>query len=145
MRSPGNTPGGGGTFLIGFGLAALAIYLFFWGVMVHTGEGIITGAARRHGGGRGHGGLFETTAMALLFVPFVLGAITLFYDATKKWGWWLVYMGVAILAIEVLSRIRFVMNMRLAHLLGLMILFSAGAGLMLRSYRDMSLEDQRDE
>lgn len=133
-------------FLIGFGLAALATYLFFWGVMVHTGDGAITGAARRIGGrgGHGRGGLIETTAMAILFVPFILGVITLFYDVTKKWGWWLVYLGIAVLGIEVLSRIRFAMNIRLAHLLGLMILFSAGVGLMLRSYRDLNAITDRE-
>ena len=149
MRTPGGTPGGGGLFLIGFGLAALAVYLFFWGVMVHTGDGLLSGLAggRRggHGGRGGMGGLRETTAMAILFVPFVLGVVTLFYDSTKKWGWWLVYLGITILAVEILSRIRFTMNMRLAHLIGLMVLFSAGAGLMLRSYRDQSrLEDDAE-
>ncbi|MEM7479458.1 MAG: hypothetical protein AAF483_31115 [Planctomycetota bacterium] len=135
MRSPGGTPGGGGLFLIGLGLVALATYLFFWGVVVRTDHpGLFSGFAR----GRGQGGMFETTAMAILFVPFLIGTIALFYDATKKWAWGLVYLGIAILAIEVLSRIRFEMSMRLAHLLGLMVLFAAGAGLMLRSYRDLT-------
>ena len=141
MRTPGGTPGGSGIFLIGLGLTALAIYLFFWGVMVHTGDGLL---GRMMGGGRGGGRFGETTATAILFVPFVLGAITLFYDASKKWGWWLIYFGLFVLAIEVLSRIRFVMNMRLIHLIGLMVLFSAGTGLMLRSYRDQSKIEKND-
>lgn len=146
MRNPGGTPGGGGMFLVGGGLAGLAVYLFFWGVMVHTGEGLLSGMAGGRGrGGGGMGHLRETTAMAILFVPFLLGAITLFYDASKKWGWWLIYLGIGILAIEVLSRIRFVMNIRLAHLIGLMVLFSAGAGLMLRSYRDQKRIEHEKE
>lgn len=140
MRNPGGTPGGGGMFLVGLGLSGLATYLFFWSVMVHTGPGLMG----RIMGGRDGGGMFgETTATAILFVPFVLGAIALFYDANKKWGWWLIYLGIFVLSIEVLSRVRFALNMRLVHLLGIMVLFSAGAGLMLRSYRDQSRVDSR--
>ncbi len=140
MRNPGGTPGGGGMFLVGLGLSGLSTYLFFWSVMVRTGPGLLGRmmAGRHHGGG---GSMGETTAMALLFVPFILGVIALFYDVNKKWGWWLIYLGIAVLAIEVLSRVRFEMHIRLIHLLGLMVLFSAGAGLMLRSYRDQSRID----
>ncbi|MEZ6089629.1 MAG: hypothetical protein R3C05_16680 [Pirellulaceae bacterium] len=143
MRSPGGTPGGGGMFLVGFGLSGLAVYLFFWSVMVHTGEGMIGRLA--HGITGSAGRFAETTSTAILFLPFLLGVITLFYDARKKWGWWLIYIGIFILAIEILSRIRFAMNMRLVHLLGLIILFAAGTGLMLRSYRDQSVADVNDE
>ena len=144
MRSPGGTPGGGGMFLSGLGLSGLSVYLFFWSVMVHTGEGMISRMAHGMYGGGG-GRLGETTATAILFVPFVLGVITLFYDVQKKWGWWLIYVGIVVLAVDILSRIRFVMNMRLIHLLGLMVLFAAGAGLMLRSYRDQSPKERVDD
>jgi len=133
MRGSGGTEGGAGKFLIGFGLAALALYLFFDSVRVATGDlGLFSGLARRHAGG----GLRETTSMGLLFVPFFLGVLALFYDARLKWAWGLMWFGVAVLVIEILSRIRFFLNMKTTHLLGMIVLFAAGAALMIRSYRD---------
>jgi hypothetical protein len=133
MRGSGGTEGGTGKFLIGFGLSALALYLFFDSVRVSTADlGVFSGFARRHAGG----GMLETTSMGLLFVPFFLGVLALFYDARLKWAWALMWVGLAILVIEILSRVRFVMNMKTTHLLLMMVLFAAGAALMIRSYRD---------
>ncbi|HPM81804.1 MAG TPA: hypothetical protein PLF81_13945 [Candidatus Anammoximicrobium sp.] len=133
MRGSGGTEGGTGKFLIGFGLSALALYLFFDSVRVATADlGWFTVLARRHAGG----GLLETTSMGLVFVPFFLGVLALFYDARMKWAWGLMWFGVAVLVIEILSRVRFFLNMKTTHLLGMMVLFAAGAALMIRSYRD---------
>lgn len=74
--------------------------------------------------------------MGILFVPFVIGVTALFYDSRMKWAWWLMWIGVAVIAIEILSRIRFRMDVKTTHLLGMMLLLGAGVGLMLRSYRD---------
>ncbi len=140
MRGSGGTEGGTGKFLIGFGLSALALYLFFDSVRVSTADlGVFSGFARRHAGG----GMLETTSMGLLFVPFFLGVLALFYDARLKWAWALMWVGIAILVIEILSRIRFVMNMKTTHLLLMMVLFAAGAALMIRSYRDEGATSER--
>ena len=137
MKGSGGTEGGVGQFFIGLLLAGLGIYLFFDSVRVTTGIGLISGDLHRLVG-RGSGGLGETTSMGILFVPFVIAVITLFYDARKKWGWWLLYFSIAVIAVEILSRIRFLMNTKLTHLLGMMVLFAAGVGLILRSLRDHS-------
>ena len=121
-----------GKFAIGFCLSSLAAYLFFDSVKVTTaGHGLISGLF-----GYGHGGAWETTSMGIIFVPFFLGIVVLFYDARLRWGWALMYLGIAILAIEILSRIQFLFQMKSTHLLGMIVLFAAGVGLMLRSYRD---------
>lgn len=52
------------------------------------------------------------------------------------WGWVLTYVGIGVVAIEILSRIQFLFQMKTTHLLGMIVLFAAGVGLMLRSYRD---------
>ena len=88
------------------------------------------------GGGRGRGGMIDTTSMGILFVPFFIGVFALFVDAHRKWAWILTYIGIAILAIEILSRIRFIIDTKLTHLLGMLVLFAAGCALMFRSYRD---------
>ena len=77
MRGSGGTEGGLGKFAIGFSLSALATYLFFDSVRVTTGgHGLISGLF-----GYGCGGYWETTSMGIIFVPFFLGVIALFYDA----------------------------------------------------------------
>ena len=132
MRGSGGTEGGLGKFAIGFCLSALATYLFFDSVKVTTGgRGLVSGLF-----GYGHGGSWETTSMGIIFVPFFLGVVVLFYDARLWWGWVLTYVGIGVLAIEILSRIQFWFQMKSTHLLGMIVLFAAGVGLMLRSYRD---------
>ena len=46
------------------------------------------------------------------------------------------YLGIAIVMVEILSRIRFLVTMKVSHLMGILVLLAAGTGLMLRSYRD---------
>ncbi|MDH3583854.1 MAG: hypothetical protein OER86_06530 [Phycisphaerae bacterium] len=132
MRGSGGTDGGLSLFLIGLGLSALGVYLFFDSVRVTTGMGLISGAFGGRGGGRG---FWETTSMAIIFVPFLIGVIVLFYDVKTKWAWWMMYLGIAVIAIEILSRIHFYINTKLTHLLGMMVLFASGIGLIMRSYR----------
>ena len=88
------------------------------------------------GGGRGHGGLIDTTSMGILFVPFFIGVFALFVDARRRWPWYLTFIGLAILAIEILSRIRFIIDSKLTHLLGMLVMFAAGCALMFRSYQE---------
>jgi len=104
MIGSGGTKGGLRKYTIGFGLAALATYLFLDSVKVSTmGHGVVSGLNR----GLGLGGFWETTSMAIIFVPFFIGVIALFYNAKWKWAWALIYLGLIILVIEILSRIRF--------------------------------------
>lgn len=130
---PGGTEGGMTLFIVGSILSALGMYFFFHSINVTTDHvGIISGAIGRGGG---MGGMY-TTSMGIIFVPFIIGVIALFYDVKRTWGWWMLYLGIAVIAIDVLSRIRFQMRINLAHLLIMMVLFSAGIGLILRSYRE---------
>ena len=134
MKGSGGTDGGVGLFFFGLIMAIAGVYFFFDSVRVHAGHaGALSGMM---GGGRGRGGMMDTTSMGILFVPFFIGVFALFVDAHRKWAWILTYIGIAILAIEVLSRIRFVVDTKLTHLLGMIVLFAAGCALMFRSYRD---------
>ena len=140
MRGSGGTEGGLGKFAVGFCLSALATYLFFDSVKVTTaGHGLLSGLF-----GYGHGGYWETTSMGVIFVPFFLGVVALFYDSRFWWGWVLTYLGIAVIAIEILSRIQFLFQMKTTHLLGMIVLFAAGVGLMLRSYRDQGFPKREE-
>ena len=134
MRGSGGTEGGGMKYAFGFLLALLAVYFFFDSVKVTTmGSGLLTGGMRR---GHGGGGMWDTTSMGLIFVPFFISVLVLFYDASKRWAWWLLYIGLGVIAIEILSRIRFLLMMKTTHLLGIFVMFAAGLALMLQSYRE---------
>ncbi len=132
MRGSGGTPGGIGEFAIGFVLAGLAVYLFLDSVVVNSGIGLIAGRVDGMFGGIIGG----RTSSGLVFVPFFIGVTALFYDSRPGWGWSLMYLGIAIIVIEILSRMQFLISMKVSHLLGIIVLLAAGTGLMLRSYRD---------
>lgn len=137
---PGGTEGGTAPTLVGFGLIlmALGFYFFFDSVRVSSADyGWISG---RMGGGGGHG-MGETTSMGVLFVPFLLGVAVLFFDAKKIWAWLLAGAGLVIIAIEILSRIRFVLEMKTTSLLLILGMIAAGAGLLARGY----LQDRKDQ
>jgi hypothetical protein len=137
VRGSGGTDGGVGLFFFGLLMAVGSVYLFFDSVRVMTGQGGLFSGAM--GAGRGHGRMIDTTSMGILFVPFFIGVFSLFVDAHRRWAWWLTYIGIAVLAIEVLSRVRFIIDTKMTHLLGMFVLFAAGCALMFRSYRGESL------
>jgi hypothetical protein len=136
MRGSGGTPGGIGEFALGFVLAGLAVYLFLDSVVVTSGIGMIAGRVDGMFGGI----LGGRTSSGLVFVPFFIGVTSLFYDSRQRWGWTLMYLGIAIIVIEILSRMQFLISMKVSHLLGIIVLLAAGTGLMLRSYRDQNQE-----
>ena len=134
MRGSGGTPGGISEFAIGFVLAGLAVYLFLDSVVVSTGIGWIAGGVQGIFGGA----LGNTASTGLVFLPFFIGVTALFYDSRPHWGWTTMSVGIAIIVVEILSQIRFLISMKVSHLLGILVLLAAGTGLMLRSYRDQS-------
>ena len=83
--------------------------------------------------------------MGIVFLPFFVGIVALLYNAKKGWAWDVTWISIAILIIEMLSRLRFLMNMKTSHLMIMLVTFAAGAGLMLRSYRDKSLATEKSE
>ncbi|MDZ4851888.1 MAG: hypothetical protein SGI77_21575 [Pirellulaceae bacterium] len=136
MRGSGGTDGGIGLFSIGFVLSAVSLYFFFDSVHVTAGGfGALTSMIHR---GMGQGA-YGTASMGIVFVPFFLGVLALFYDARPTWAWYLMWAGLGILVIEILSGLRFFFDLRASHLLILLGIFAAGAGMMLRSYRSIDI------
>ena len=129
---PGGSEGGETLFLAGGGLAlcGVGLYLLLDSVRVVSGDyGAFSGMMHRRGG------MGATTSMGIIFVPFIIGAAILFYDAAKKWAWWLAGGGLAIVILEIFSRIRFQLNLKTTHLLLIFEMIAAGAGLLARAYR----------
>lgn len=143
VRGAGGTRGGCGLFSIGFALAAGGLYLFLDSVRVSSaGHGLFSGMLYGVFGNGHANGAYDTTSMGLLFVPFFLGVVILFYDARLKIGWGLLYLGLGVLVVEILSRIRFFLHMKLTHLLLLLAMVAAGVGLMIRSFRDEGANEE---
>ncbi len=133
---PGGEEGGEGLFFGGVALLGLGIYLFFDSVHVATAP--FGWISSRFGGG-------GTTSMGLIFIPFMIAVGILFFDAKKRWAWWLAGLGLAIIAVEIMSRVRFVLDMKTTHMLMLLAMIAAGAGLLARSYLIHSRSDQGEE
>jgi len=128
---PGGTEGGEGSFLGGAGLLLLGVglYLLLDSVKVVSGGfGWFSGMGHR-------GGMGDTTSMGIIFVPFFIGVAFLFVDAGKRWAWWLSGLGLAIIIVEIFSRIRFVIEVKTTHLLLILVMIAAGAGFLFRAYR----------
>lgn len=128
---PGGTQGGTGAFFGGIALMALGAWFLFDSVQVVTGaSGWFSGML-----GAARGGMWNTTSMGIIFVPFLAGIFILFFDAKAKWAWWLTIIGLLVIIIEILSRIQFVMNSKTSHVLLMLAMIAGGAGLVLKGYR----------
>ena len=139
---PGGRPGGEIKFIIGVLLTGIGIWLFFDSVRLTTGHhGLISGAF----GGRGGGGMGETTSMAIILVPLFIGVIGLFFDANQKWAWALTLIGVLILSVEIVSRMRPHFNVKASHAVLMLVMIAGGLGLMLRAYIEDSRAKPKDE
>lgn len=138
VRGAGGTPGGTWLFFTGLVLAAAGLWFFLSNVHVLTNPfGVMSGLFSRgmFGGGQ------PAASTGIVFAPIFLGLVLLFYDARWRWGWALFYLGLAIIVIEILSRIQFHMDMRTSNLLLMMGMVAAGIGMMLRSFRDTSITE----
>lgn len=134
----GGSEGGGKLFLLGVVLAVLSGWFFVDSVQVST---------FRNGGliSRGFGGFGETGgSMGVLFLPLMIGVALLFYDAKKTVAWVVTFLGLALVGIEVLSRIRFLLDLKLSHLLLMLVGFSAGIGMIFRALRNNPPQDDKE-
>ncbi|NBW86585.1 MAG: hypothetical protein EBR23_07105 [Planctomycetia bacterium] len=132
VRGAGGTPGGTWLFFAGLVLAAVGLWFFLSNVHVMSEPfGMVSGFL-----GNRFGGATPAMSTGAVFVPVFAGLVLLFYDARLKWGWALVYVGLAIIVIDILSRIRFQMGMPVSNLLLMLGMVAAGIGMMLRSFRD---------
>jgi len=141
VRGAGGTPGGTWLFFTGLVLAGAGLWFFLSNVHVVTRDvGFFSGAFNRGV----FGGVMPAASTGIIFAPIFIGLVMLFYDARLKWGWGLFYTGLAIIVIEILSRIQFLMQMKTSNLLLMLGMIAAGMGMMLRSFRDGSLTDADD-
>lgn len=144
MIGSGGTKGGIGQFIIGCLLAAVGGYLFFDSVRMTTGHyGMISGMFS----GMGRGGManfFDTTSMAIVFLPLAIGVFSLFVNAKQKWAWWLTWGGLGVLVVEMISRVHFAMNIKTSSFVLMLVTVCAGLAMIFKSYRDKGDSNEKE-
>jgi hypothetical protein len=130
----GGTPGGTGLFNVGLILTVAGLYLLLSNTTVSTAPlGWIAGGLQ--GFFRGFG--VQTFSSGVIFVPFFIGVVILFYNSRLWSGWILFWGGMAVIVIEIISRLQFFFNqINMAQFLMMLAMVAAGIGCMLRSMRN---------
>ena len=117
--------------IFGYLFVAVATWLFFDSTKMTTyGIGYLTGMFPR-------GGFWDTTSMAVIFLPLLVGVVWLIYlflaGGENKWAKILSWSGLAGIAIEALSRVRFHIVMKTSSFLILLGVFACGLAMLLRA------------
>ena len=133
IKGAGGTPGGIGSFFLGFLMMCAGFYMLLQSIVVTHVFGI--------GMGLFHFALFGSSlsiTSGMILIPFMFGVGMIFFNARNLIGWALAVGSLAALIVGVISSIHFMMRpMSLFDLLVILILCLGGTGLFLRSLRDM--------
>ncbi|MCA9958625.1 MAG: hypothetical protein R3E31_25450 [Chloroflexota bacterium] len=125
-RGAGGTPGGLGTFIIGLIMTLVGGYLLL--NQIHVSSGFF-------GWRYGFGGV-NVSAFGITLLFFLLGVGLIFFDGRSKAGWLLAGGGLLIIIVGVLATLHvYLRTTSLYILLGILVLFVGGLGLMARSLR----------
>ena len=132
IKGAGGSPGGIGSFFIGFLMMCAGFYLLLQSIVVTQMLGL--------GMGLFHvaffGGALSITS-GMILIPMMFGVGMVFFNARNRIGWALAGGSLVALIVGVISSIHFMMRgMTLFDLLVILILCVGGAGLFLRSLRD---------
>lgn len=128
-------------WIIGYALIGLSAWLFFDSTKMTTLTfGYVSGLLPR-------GGFWDTSSMAIIFMPLLCGLFWLIYGflsgANTKWAKTLSWTGLAIVAVEALSRVRFHMAMKTSFFLLLVLGLATGLAMLLRA-RILSRKPKED-
>jgi uncharacterized protein len=125
---PGGTPGGIGTFLLGFAMACAGAWLLTNQVTVSSqffASGFLVPVINYH-----------MNSFGLSLIPFILGIGFLFYDAKSVAGWLLTIAGLVIILVGILMSLHiYFQPTSLFNTLVMLVLLFGGLGLVLRSLK----------
>lgn len=120
MRGAGGTPGGVGTFFLGFIMIVAGGYLL-------TDQVMVTSGAWRWGG---------YNAFGLSLVPVLVGVGLLFVNGRSLAGWLLTWAGAVIIFVGILAHLEIYFRpTSLFNTLLMLVLLVGGLGLIVRSLR----------
>jgi hypothetical protein len=125
MKGAGGTEGGISSFFIGSLMFIGGIWMLMDAIIVYTQR---VGWLSQYLG----------SSSLPVFAPLGLGLVLLFFNSRNKIGWVVSVLGLAIILIEVVSRLQFYLRMELWQFIVVLIFILGGIGLVLRSLRDFS-------
>ena len=137
----GGTPGGVGTFLIGFAMACAGGWLLTNQVTVSSqyfASGFMIPLVN-----------YRMNEFGLSLIPFIIGIGLLFFNGKSIAGWLLTIAGLAIIIAGILMSLNIYFRpTTLFHTLVMLVLLFGGIGLVLRSLKAMpatSKDDQKSQ
>jgi hypothetical protein len=140
IQGAGGTPGGVGSFVIGFLMMCTGFYLLMQSVIVTRSFGL--------GMGLFHFAFFGgpvTVTSGMILIPLIFGIGMIFFNARGVAGWLLAIGSLAALIAGVLANLHFALRtMSLFDLLTILVLFIGGLGLFLRSLRNTGRSRRSD-
>ena len=129
ITGAGGTPGGIGSFIIGFIMMCTGFYLLLQSIVIMHPWGLGMGLYSF----MAFGGPVSITS-GMLLVPIMIGIGIIFFNARNIIGWALALCSLAALIVGVLVNIQFTLRaMTFFDLLAIFILSIGGLGLFLRS------------
>jgi hypothetical protein len=124
----GGTPGGVGTFLLGFALACAGGWLLTNQVVVTSGflaSGFVVPVVN-----------YRMNSFGLSLIPFIIGIGFLFFNGKSVTGWLLTIAGLVIIIAGILVSLHIYFRpTSLFNTLTMLVLLFGGVGLILRSLR----------
>lgn len=131
MRGAGGTPGGIGTFFLGFIMMCGGFYMLLNSIRVTANFGLGVGLYNVPWGG----GLYAVTS-GMIMIPFMIGVGMIFYNSHNLLGWLIAGGALVALVFGVISSIRFTFaSMSAFDLIVILVLGVGGLGLFCRSLR----------
>ncbi|TQV72018.1 hypothetical protein FLL45_17775 [Aliikangiella marina] len=138
MHTPegaGGTSGGVGRYLAGLIMMCVGGYIFLSKVIVTTGAlaaGFGFGTRLYAAGGFGITG-------GMIFIPFIIGIIMIFWNSKNPFGWLLSGLSIIALIVGIIVNIRMtLMPMSAFDIIVLIVLMAGGAGLFFSSLKNFS-------
>lgn len=134
IKGAGGTPGGIGSFFIGFLMMCMGFYLLLRSIVVTESFGFGVGLFQF----AMFGGPFSVTS-GMILIPMIFGIGMIFFNGRNYIGWVLAVGSLVALIAGVLANLRFSFRtMSSFDLLVILVLSVGGVGLFARSLRDTS-------
>ncbi len=131
IQGAGGTPGGTGSFVLGFVMMSAGFYMLLQSI--HVSQSFNMGTSLFHVAA--FGGAASITG-GMILIPLVFGIGMIFYNARNLIGWALALGSVSALIFGVLAGLQFTLrSMSLFDLLTILVLSIGGLGLFLSSLR----------
>ena len=128
LSGAGGTPGGVGSFLLGFALACAGGWLLTNQVVVSSdyfATGFVIPFVQ-----------YRMNSFGLSLIPFIIGIAMLFFDGKSIGGWLLTIAGLVIILAGILMTLHIVFRpTSLFNTLTMLVLLFGGLGLIIRSLR----------